>query len=100
MEETSKEFREVSEKFHSSMSKEVRLDQGIFFTPKKVRNLLFEKLSELGVEPRIILEPSFGSGEFLLDAKRLYPDAKLLGVEKNEELFKSIGSVTGKEKLM
>jgi adenine-specific DNA-methyltransferase len=95
-EEPLKEFREVSEKFHTSMSKEIRLEQGIFFTPKKARDLLFQKLSSFGITPKVILEPSFGSGEFLLDAKRLYPDAKLLGVEKNEELFKSV-SLPGAE---
>lgn len=84
------EFRESSKKFNTSLSKEERQEQGIFFTPKKVRDLLFGKLAELGVKPKTILEPSFGSGEFLLDARRIYPDAKILGVEKNEALFKSI----------
>lgn len=84
------EFREESKKFNTSLSKELRKEEGIYFTPKKARDVLFAKLSELGVKPKTILEPSFGSGEFLLDAKRIYPDAKILGVEKNEELFKSV----------
>lgn len=84
------EFREVSKKFNSSLTKEERQNQGIFFTPKKVRDLLFEKLDELGVNPKKILEPSFGSGEFLYDAKQKYPDAELFGVEKNETLFNSV----------
>ena len=76
------EFREISKQFNASLSKEERQGQGIFFTPKKVRDLLFAKLAALGVKPRRILEPSFGSGEFLLDARRLYPSAALVGVEK------------------
>jgi adenine-specific DNA-methyltransferase len=84
------EFRETSKKFHTSLTKEERQKEGIFFTPKKVRELLFKKLEDLGVKPKKVLEPSFGSGEFLLDARRIYPDAKILGVEKNEELFKSV----------
>ena len=84
------EFRETSTKFHTSLPKELRQEQGIFFTPKKVRDLLFAKLAALGVRPRRILEPSFGSGEFLLDARRIYPEAALLGVEKNADLFKSV----------
>ncbi len=84
------EFRETSTKFNKSLSKEARTSQGIFFTPKKVRDMLFMKLSELNVVPTTILEPSFGTGEFLLDARRIYPDANLLGVEKNEELFNSL----------
>jgi tRNA G46 methylase TrmB len=63
------------------------MEQGIFFTPKKARDLLFDQLEEIGVRPRRILEPSFGSGEFLYDAMERYPDAEIIGVEKNQELF-------------
>jgi len=84
------EFREVSMKFNRSLNKEDRQDQGIFFTPKKVRDLLFEELAKLGVKPKKILEPSFGTGEFLLDAKRIYPQAEIHGVEKNADLFNSL----------
>jgi type I restriction-modification system DNA methylase subunit len=83
-------FRELSKQFNSSLSKEVRQAQGIFFTPKKARDILFAKLLELNVQPKTILEPSFGTGEFLFDAKRIYPEATLFGVEKNETLFKSV----------
>lgn len=84
------EFRETSKKFNSSLSKEERSQQGIFFTPKKARDVLFSKLAELGVKPKNILEPSFGTGEFLLDARRIYSEANILGVEKNEALFNSV----------
>ena len=84
------EFRETSKEFNRTLTKKERLDQGIFFTPKKARTHLFTKLSELGVSPHVILEPSFGSGEFLLDAKRIYPHAQIIGVEKNKELFDSV----------
>ena len=84
------EFRDTSLKFNKSLSKDVRLEQGIFFTPKKARDVLFDKLTEIGVKPKTVLEPSFGSGEFLLDVRRIYPEAKILGVEKNEALFKSV----------
>ena len=83
-------FLETSVEFNKSMTKEERAKEGIFFTPKKVRDILFNKLADLHVEPRTILEPSFGTGEFILDAKRIYPDAAILGVEKNEALFHSL----------
>jgi adenine-specific DNA-methyltransferase len=89
-EEAEAAFREVSKTFNKKLSKEVRADQGIFFTPKKARDLLFQKLQEFGVAPKRILEPSFGSGEFLLDARRMYPAAEMVGVEKNAELFKAV----------
>jgi adenine-specific DNA-methyltransferase len=84
------EFRQSSVQFHSSITKEKRSEQGIYFTPKKVRDRVFVILSELGVNPKTILEPSFGSGEFLLDSKRHYPQATILGIEKNEALFNSV----------
>jgi len=87
---TDQEFRDSSKTFNKKLSKDVRSAQGIYFTPKRARDLLFEKLQEFGVAPKRILEPSFGSGEFLLDARQRYPAAELVGVEKNEELFKSV----------
>jgi adenine-specific DNA-methyltransferase len=89
---TTPEFREASVTFNRQLTKEERSNQGIYFTPKKARDLLFTKLRDLGVHhPVRILEPSFGSGEFLYDARTIYPDAELYGVEKNEKLFQSIG---------
>lgn len=85
------EFREASVVFNRQLTKEERSNQGIYFTPKKARDLLFTKLRDLGVHhPSRILEPSFGSGEFLYDAQTIYPDAELYGVEKNETLFQSV----------
>jgi adenine-specific DNA-methyltransferase len=84
------DFRESSKRFNASLSKETRSEQGIFFTPKKARDVLFAKLAALQINPRRILEPSFGSGEFVLDARQIYPDSHIFGVEKNEELFKSV----------
>ena len=88
---TTPEFREASIVFNRQLTKEERSNQGIYFTPKKARDLLFTKLRDLGVHhPARILEPSFGSGEFLYDARTIYPVAQLYGVEKNETLFQSV----------
>jgi hypothetical protein len=88
------EFCEASTFFHKSMTKKERAEEGIFFTPKKVRSRMFEKLTELNVNPRLVLEPSFGTGEFMVDASQKYPEAKLVGVEKNPDLFQSYPSTT------
>ena len=88
------EFRTNSVTFNKSLTKEVRQATGIFFTPKKVRDLLFQKLADLGISaPTRILEPSFGSGEFLFDARERYPAAKLVGVEMNKDLFLSTATM-------
>lgn len=88
-------FRTTSLTLNKELSKEVRQDQGIFFTPKPARDLLFETLRGLGVQdPKRILEPSFGSGEFLLDAREAYPEARIIGCELNPVAFKAVAEST------
>jgi len=82
-------FRETSRAFNASIDKQTRLDQGIFFTPKKARDALFEQLHRIGVNPETILEPSFGTGEFVLDALIAFPKAGIYCVEKNVDLYNS-----------
>lgn len=84
--ESNSSFRELSNKLNKELSKEDRKNQGIFFTPKKARDLLFDKLD---FTPTNILEPSFGSGEFIEDAMIKFPTSKITGVEFNETIFKS-----------
>ena len=83
------EFRDNSISFHQSLSKVVRSEQGIYFTPKKVRDQLFHALSTLSIKPTQILEPSFGTGELLLDAIERYP-VPCVGIEQHPDLFASL----------
>jgi len=85
-----KEFREVSEQLNAKLEKTYRQDNGIFFTPISARKRLFEVLDKIKCKPKTILEPSFGSGEFLLDLYAKYPKATVYGVEKDSELFGSV----------
>lgn len=85
------EFRETSTAFHKSLDKKVRSEQGIYFTPKKVRDRLFEAVASLQIKPTLILEPSFGTGELLLDAIERYP-VPCVGVERHPDLFASLSS--------
>lgn len=83
------EFRESSHEFNESLSKESRQTHGIFFTPKSARDRVFELLDAHTVNPSSILEPSFGSGEFLDDIYAKYPDADVFGVEVNKEMYEA-----------
>jgi SAM-dependent methyltransferase len=60
-----------------------RAKHGIFLTPKPLRDILF---SHMDIVPMRILEPTCGSGEFLVDCERAFPNAEITGVELNEEL--------------
>ena len=48
-------FRLTSLQFNSSLSKEVRKEQGIFFTPKAIRDRLFEVLKLYMPNPENVL---------------------------------------------
>ena len=93
MTDASANFRETSKAFNASLDKQTRLDQGIFFTPKKARDAMFERLRGIIVNPETILEPSFGTGEFILDARVAFPGAGIIGVEKNVDLFNSVAAM-------
>ena len=83
------QFRENSIKLQTALTKEERHKEGIFFTPKNVREKLFAILEKYPA-PKTILEPCFGTGEFLYDAKTAYPNANIIGVEQNKKLFESV----------
>lgn len=87
----SENFSVNSKKHNIDIPKAERSEHGIYFTPKNVRDRLFEKLKHLGIEPATrILEPSFGSGEFINDLRKIYPDKEIYGIEKHPVLFESV----------
>lgn len=79
-------FRPASIELNEKLSKTTRQAEGIYFTPAAVRAHLFASLPA-DFTPATILEPSFGSGEFLLDIAERFPSARLTGVEKNKAAF-------------
>jgi adenine-specific DNA-methyltransferase len=89
---TSMEFSQRSHEMNARLPKDLRKANGIYFTPKSIRHRIFAKLQEWNIQPKSILEPSFGSGEFLEDVRQIYPSAVLHGVEKNPDLFASVSA--------
>lgn len=90
-------FRTASHSLHTKLTKEVRQAEGIFFTPASIRARLLELVAATGVAaPTTVLEPSFGSGEFVFDLLERFPAAKIHGVELNRTAFlETAGVVTG-----
>jgi trans-aconitate methyltransferase len=80
-------FRDVSKDITKSLSKDTKQSQGIFFTPKSARDAVIELVLPYATDPKTILEPSFGSGEFLEDLYERFPNATITGVELNSTLF-------------
>ena len=90
-------FRPASHSLHTKLTKEVRQAEGIFFTPAAIRARLLDLVAAAGVTaPATVLEPSFGSGEFVFDMLERFPAAKIHGVELNRTAFlETAGVVTG-----
>ena len=84
------DFTEKSIQLTKALTKTEKKDNGIFFTPKTARYHVFELLKKHKIKPKTILEPSFGSGEFLDDLYVQYPKAKIVGVEKCKTLYDSV----------
>jgi adenine-specific DNA-methyltransferase len=84
------EFTTKSIELTKSLTKVEKKDNGIYFTPKTARARIFELLKKHRINPKNILEPSFGSGEFLTDLYSEYPKAKITGVEKCKVLYDSV----------
>jgi len=91
-------FRPQSIVLTSSLSSVEKKEQGIFFTPSPIRKHFMDFLGKLSshtatdgsaVNPQTFLEPSMGSGEFVLDILQSFPNALITGVEKNKTLFES-----------
>lgn len=79
-------FREASIKLTKAIPLAVKKEQGIYFTPKSARDVLFSSLPPT-FAPTLILEPSFGSGEFIQDARERWPSVPILAVEKNRTIY-------------
>lgn len=82
------EFRKESRQLTAKLSINERKAQGIYFTPRPLRKYIWETLLIEDFSPSNILEPSFGSGEFILDACDYYPRANIEGIEKNPVIYK------------
>ena len=84
------EFTTKSVELTKALTKAEKKDNGIFFTPKTARVRIFELLKKHRIRPKSILEPSFGSGEFLEDLYTVYPKSTIHGVEKCKTLYDSV----------
>lgn len=85
----SSSFRDVSIHLTSILDKETKQGQGIFFTPKEARTRVIDAVKGVCPTPSTILEPSFGSGEFLEDLYVSFPSSTIVGIERNPVLFAS-----------
>ena len=86
------DFSEISKELTKVISKQEKKDNGIFFTPKSYRKAIIDKVKEYvgdHVHTLKVLEPSFGSGEFITDIAETFAGADITGVEINDMMYET-----------
>lgn len=78
------EFRPVSKELENALGRQYRKDHGIFFTPRSIRRFFVDGDDFDGLD---VLEPSFGSGEFIRDILEKDPSSRVVGVEYSKDVF-------------
>ena len=86
----SSEFTDLSKSITKSLDSKVKKNEGIFFTPQTIINIIIKRINEEEITIKNILEPSCGSGEFfdILDSN--YQNTQITGIEMNQTIFNKI----------
>ena len=80
----------ISKELTSKLSKIVKKNNGIYFTPPSCVNNNITLLKPYITEEINVLEPSCGSGEYITALHKLFPYVNITGIEYNETIYKSI----------
>jgi adenine-specific DNA-methyltransferase len=87
-------YSELSYTLTQQLSKEVKKNNGIYFTPP---NTIYDNIEAikkyLTTSIRTILEPSCGSCEYIIALNNLYPELQITGIEYNETIYDMIKSL-------
>ena len=72
-----------------SNAHKAKVEYGDFQTPPELAEMVCRKLIELDVNPKIIIEPTCGIGNFIQAAANSFPSAsKIIGVEINQSYLR------------
>jgi hypothetical protein len=81
-----------------SKAHKAKLEYGDFQTPPELAEMVCRKLIELDVNPKVIIEPTCGIGNFIEAAANSFPSAsKIIGVEINQSYLREF---TAKHQLL
>ena len=90
----SDQFLQHSIDITKSLTKKEKKDDGIFLTPRVIRQKQLEStlywLNRLKIKPKLVLEPSCGSLEFLTDLDSIFNNVNFIAIEKNEKIYSQI----------
>jgi adenine-specific DNA-methyltransferase len=89
-------FTDLSKELNALIDRQTKKAHGIFFTPRTYRQQVLESVSSLSARnPLSVLEPSFGSGEFIMDTLVMFPKAHITGVELNPVMYDKVNQKLG-----
>jgi len=86
-----KQFSQLSIDLTKKLSKDIKKDNGIFFTPFDIIKTSIEELKKIEeITIRTILEPSCGSCQFLISIDDYFKDTSITAIENNEVIYNNI----------
>jgi tRNA1(Val) A37 N6-methylase TrmN6 len=83
-------INQISISYTKNIDKNYLKKHGQFFT---INQNLLDKIIDKKLNPKTILEPSFGTGRIIIECKKYYPNAKIDGVELETKLFNKIKDI-------
>lgn len=83
-------FSKLSYDLTSKLSKLEKKNEGIFFTPSNTVIDNIKLIKKIYPDIKNILEPSCGSGEFITELSKEFPEATIKGVENNKIIYNGI----------
>lgn len=85
-------FSDLSIKITKELSKEVKKNEGIYFTPHETIEFIINIIKPLFNDYKSIniLENSCGSGEFIINLIKNFTNINIIGIEKNKYIYNKI----------
>ncbi len=91
------DFSEISKSLTSNIDKNVKKNNGIYFTPPSVIKVNIEYLSSYLKKDIKILEPSCGSCEFINALLKENKSFKITGIENNKQIYDRVKDLYDKD---
>ncbi len=90
------EYSDLSIKLTKDLNKNVKKENGIYFTPPATVYKNLNRLLEFMPHIQSVLEPSCGSCEYVTALHHLYPHLSITAIENNKTIYDSIKELTNK----
>ncbi len=88
---TNLKFSKLSLILSAKLTKNLKKSYGIFFTSEILVNIIFNRLKIIFTKLKLkivdVLEPSCGSGEFLVGLNKYFSKLNIFGIEYNDEIL-------------